>query len=91
MAEPLGENLRHESAADAAGIPVIAGPVEATAAGNLLGQALTLGDIADLAELRRVVADSFEVTTYRPDEKNSAALRALLPQFEALCATGKRG
>ena len=80
-----------QSAADAAGIPVIAGPVEATAAGNLLGQALTLGDIADLAELRQVVADSFDVTTYRPEERNSAALRALLPEFGALCATGKRG
>ena len=79
-----------QMAADAAGIPVVAGPVEATAAGNLLGQALTLGDLADLAELRQVVANSFEVVTYRPDPAASARLRSLLPDFRRLCAIGKR-
>ena len=53
-------------AADATGIPVLAGPVEATAIGNLLTQALASGEIASVAELRQVVADSFPVTSYQP-------------------------
>ncbi|HEX9117952.1 MAG TPA: rhamnulokinase family protein [Anaerolineae bacterium] len=52
--------------ADATGRPVIAGPVEATATGNLLLQAIALGHLASLADLRRVVRNSFAVETYEP-------------------------
>jgi rhamnulokinase len=52
--------------ADATGRAVIAGPVEATATGNLLLQALARGDVASLAELRTVVRNSFDVETYEP-------------------------
>ncbi|WP_020621141.1 rhamnulokinase [Paenibacillus daejeonensis] len=52
--------------ADSTGIPVVAGPVEATAAGNLLLQAKALGEIGTLQELRQVVADSFSPDVYEP-------------------------
>ena len=52
--------------ADACNCPVLAGPVEATAIGNLLVQAVGLGIINSLAEAREVVRNSFEVRTYTP-------------------------
>jgi len=52
--------------ADAAGRPVVAGPVEATAAGNLLVQALALGLVGSLAEGRELVRRSFQPERYEP-------------------------
>jgi rhamnulokinase len=52
--------------ADATGRQVISGPVEATAIGNLLIQALALGRIKDHAELRAIVRASFPVETFHP-------------------------
>jgi rhamnulokinase len=53
-------------AADATGRPVVAGPVEATAAGNVLMQALALGRLGSLADVREVVRRSFDIATYEP-------------------------
>jgi rhamnulokinase len=52
--------------ADACGRPVLAGPAEATALGNVLVQALGLGLIGSLADGREVVRRSVEVVTYEP-------------------------
>src|SRR5262249_26877967 len=52
--------------ADACNRPVLAGPVEATAIGNLLVQAVGLGIVSSLTEAREVVRNSFEVRTYAP-------------------------
>lgn len=53
--------------ADACGVEVVAGPVEAAAYGNVLVQARTLGDVAGgLTELREVVRRSVEPRRYRP-------------------------
>jgi rhamnulokinase len=52
--------------AEAAERPVLAGPVEATLVGNLLVQALALGDIASLVEGREVVRRSFAPRPYEP-------------------------
>ena len=57
--------------ADACGIPVIAGPVEATAIGNLLVQLMALGLVKTLADARALVARSFETKTYVPTEARS--------------------
>jgi len=50
--------------ADATGVPVHAGPVEATAIGNLLVQAVALGQIGSLADLREIVRASFPPQVY---------------------------
>jgi len=54
--------------ADACNRPVVAGPVEATAIGNVLVQAIGLGLLGSLAEGRAVVRRSFEVRTYEPQQ-----------------------
>ena len=54
--------------ANAIGKKVIAGPIEATASGNLLIQARAAGQIKNLAELRKIVRNSFELKEYRPQE-----------------------
>ena len=56
--------------ANAAAIPVVAGPVEATATGNILLQALALGDISSLEEGRKIVRASFPLVTYEPEDTN---------------------
>ena len=53
-------------AADACNRPVLAGPVEATAIGNVLVQAIGLGVLGSLNEAREIVRQSFEVRTYTP-------------------------
>jgi rhamnulokinase len=58
--------LLSQFTADAIGRPVVSGPVEATAAGNVMVQAMALGRIASLEEGRQVVRNSFEVTRYEP-------------------------
>ena len=63
--------LLNQAAADAIGCPVIAGPVEATAIGNLLVQAVALKDIESLAALRKIVRDSFPVTTFNPGDRQA--------------------
>ena len=52
--------------ADACGIPVAAGPEEATAIGNLMMQLIALGDVADLTEARQIVSRSFDLKRYQP-------------------------
>ncbi len=52
--------------ADACGRPVLAGPVEATAIGNLAVQAISCGELADLNEARELVRRSFDVKSYEP-------------------------
>jgi rhamnulokinase len=52
--------------ADATGKPVITGPVEATAIGNALMQAITLGYVDSLVEGRELVAQSFPLSKYQP-------------------------
>ena len=57
--------------ADAAGLPVLAGPEEATLLGNLLVQAVALGEISSLAEGREVVRASVVPTAYEPQETST--------------------
>jgi rhamnulokinase len=52
--------------AEAAGLPVVAGPEEATLIGNLLVQAMALGELGSLEEARGVVSASFVPTEYQP-------------------------
>ena len=61
--------LLNQWTADAIGIPVVAGPVEATAIGNLLLQARAAGLIKDRWEMRRIISASFPVTEFTPQTK----------------------
>ncbi len=58
--------LLNQVAANATGLPVLAGPVEATAIGNILVQAKTLGHLP--GDLRAVVRASFPVQTFTPED-----------------------
>ena len=53
--------------ADALGIPVVAGPTEATAIGNIMIQARAAGLVKDRWEMRRMIADAFAVKTFKPN------------------------
>ena len=54
--------------ADATNVPVIAGPIEATAAGNIAVQLIAAGEIKDLSEAREIIADSFSVQEFTPKD-----------------------
>lgn len=58
--------LLNQLAADATRKVVLAGPVEATAIGNVLVQAIAVGAIPSLAAGRQIVADSFPLKRYEP-------------------------
>ncbi len=78
------DGLLMQLTADALNIPVVAGPVEATAIGNLLAQAMATGAVKDLAAARQVVKDSFEVRTYRPNEAMHALYNGEIERFKSL-------
>lgn len=63
--------LLNQLTADALGIPVWAGPVEATAMGNILVQAMAAGEVADVAELRDVVRRSVTPRIFEPNKSES--------------------
>jgi rhamnulokinase len=56
--------------ADATGLPVLAGPEEATAIGNLAVQAMALGELGSLDDARRIIRDSFPLPQYEPRGAN---------------------
>jgi rhamnulokinase len=72
-----------QAAADACGRRVVAGPVEATAIGNVLVQAVALGAVGSIAQARELVRDSFAVETYEP--RDTAAWDDAWGRFEKLC------
>lgn len=66
-------------AADATGRTVIAGPIEATAIGNVLVQAMGVGLISSLDNARQIVRDSFDLVRYEP--RDSAKIEAAYRLF----------
>jgi rhamnulokinase len=61
-------SLLNQFTADAINRPVLAGPVEATALGNVLVQAMGLGLVDSIGQIREVVRQSFELTQFEPKE-----------------------
>ena len=59
-------DLLNQWTADAIGIPVVAGPTEATAIGNIMVQAKAAGLVADRWQMRRLIAEAFSVKTFLP-------------------------
>ncbi len=74
--------LLNQFAADALQVPVLAGPVEATAAGNLLTQAFALGLLPSIGAMRDVVRRSFDVRKFEPGP--AEAWDAAYARFKAL-------
>jgi rhamnulokinase len=78
--------LLNQLTADACGRQVVAGPVEATAIGNVLTQAIGLGALGSLADAREVVRRSFEVHTFEP--RNADAWQEPYARFQKLRGGG---
>ena len=76
--------LLNQWTADALQRTVVAGPVEATAVGNLMIQAIALGQVKDLHQARAMVARSFPTTTYLP--LNAPSGHAARERFASLPA-----
>jgi rhamnulokinase len=78
--------LLNQMTADASGLRVLAGPSEATAAGNIAAQMIASGDAASVAEARAIIRDSFEIAEFKPrdsavwDEKAACFEKLPLPK-----------
>ena len=64
-------NLLNTFTANAIGLPVVAGPSEATAIGNIMLQAKTAGYVSDIANMRKLICDSVPVHTFMPADKDA--------------------
>lgn len=78
----IQNELLSQATANALGIPVIAGPVEATSCGNVITQMVATGHLPDIAAGRALIRGSFEFHTYQPE--NSAAWQAARERFSNL-------
>lgn len=58
--------LLNQFTANAMGLKVVAGPVEATSTGSILTQAYGAGEISSLQEIRQIVIDTFDLDEYTP-------------------------
>lgn len=74
--------LLNQFTANACQVPVLAGPAEATAAGNILIQAIALGHLASLEAARQIVKRSFPVRVFEPLETDQ--WMAVNARFESL-------
>jgi rhamnulokinase len=78
--------LLNQMTADALDRTVIAGPVEATAAGNILVQAVATGKLSGIAAMRSVMRRSFTLKSFnpRPSKKSIESWREALDRFQDL-------
>lgn len=76
--------LLNQLTADAAQLTVLAGPSEATGVGNILIQAIALGHLGSLTDLRQVVRRSFAITSYRP--RDNSTWQEAYERFQELAA-----
>ena len=74
--------LLNQFTADALQIPVMAGPKEATAIGNMVVQAIALGHLKSLAQAREVVRKSGEMAVFKP--KDAKTWRQAQARFACL-------
>ena len=68
--------------ANACNRPVKAGPIEATALGNIVAQAIAAGEIKDIWQGREIISNSFEMNYYEP--KDVAEWNAAYERFKKL-------
>ncbi|MEA3326530.1 MAG: rhamnulokinase family protein [Chloroflexota bacterium] len=62
--------LLNQFTADALGRKVITGPIEATATGNIIVQAIAMGDIHNWQEGVSIIKNSFDIQTYLPGDRS---------------------
>ena len=77
------EKILCQWAADASNRVVYAGPVEATAIGNIAMQTIATGELKDIYEARDIVRNSFEIKVYEPE--HSAAWDEAYQRFLNIC------
>jgi sugar (pentulose or hexulose) kinase len=73
-----------QATADALGIEVIAGPIEATSCGNIIVQMIATGNLPDLAAGRALVRRSFDFQVYQP--RNSEQWQQAYERFKSIIA-----
>ena len=61
-------DLLNQLTANATGLPVLAGPTEATVLGNAIVQLITLGELKNLSEARQIVAKMRGIKRYEPKD-----------------------
>ena len=81
--------LLNQMTADATGLPVVAGPIEATLIGNALVQLITLGELKDLHEARRLVAGMAGLKRYEPED--TAAWDEAYMRYKRILSTDYTG
>lgn len=62
-------NLLNQNTCNAVGVPVLAGPSEGTAIGNIMIQAKAAGDVSDITAMRALIASSIELGSFTPCDK----------------------
>lgn len=77
-------SLLNQLTADATGCEVIAGPVEATATGNILVQAIAMGQLSSLSEGRKMLRSSIALDRYEPNLTLRDAWDAAYERFRLL-------
>ena len=75
--------LLNQLTADATGLPVVAGPTEATALGNIAVQMLATGAAGSLAEARAIIDRSFPTKVFEPRDPEPWNREA--PRFQQYC------
>jgi sugar (pentulose or hexulose) kinase len=80
----IQNELLTQAIANSCNVPVHAGPIEATACGNLITQMVATGDLPDIAAGRKLIRDSLPLKSYEPVD--AELWQAALQRFEALLA-----
>jgi rhamnulokinase len=76
-------HLLDQLCADACQLPVSAGPVEASALGNICAQMIAMGEIAGIEEARALIRRSFAIDEYQPHEEIPAQVWSRFQQYKA--------
>jgi sugar (pentulose or hexulose) kinase len=75
----IQNELLIQSTANALGIPVVAGPIEATSCGNIITQMVATGEIENITEGRKIVEKSMKTQTFIPTD--AAEWKSAYEQF----------
>lgn len=67
----IQNNQLTQAIADACGVPLIAGPIEATACGNVITQLIGLGTLPDIAAGREIIRRSNHLKTYQANDADA--------------------